>query len=57
MIRNAPRSKLASRASSRAVVMASVWSVIGYRCPNRPWGRIMRTIAMITKITVFDASG
>src|SRR5262249_61333236 len=27
------------------------------RCPKRPCGRNMRTIAMITKITVFDASG
>jgi hypothetical protein len=29
----------------------------GYLCPNSPCGRIMRTIAMMTKITVLDASG
>ena len=34
------------------------FGVVGhYRCPKSPCGRIMRTIAMMTKITVFDASG
>ena len=39
------------------VVLGAAGLVIAHRCPNRPWGRIMRTIAMITKITVLDASG